>query len=79
MKDWIGISKLKYSPKSIEACRKTGNEPKDLYQIPFDEFVSLNPEIKGIVRELQVMRYNFHEKTRLDNIRNCKEVEKFNK
>ena len=33
-----------------------------------------NPEIKNLPREYQILRYSFYEKTRMENIKTCREV-----
>ena len=45
------------SPRSLEACRQLGIIPSELYFQDFETFVKLNPEIIGLPKEIQKMRF----------------------
>lgn len=52
------------SPKSLEACRKEGIDPKELLHRPFKEF-----ENSALRPEIAQMRYEYYENKRLELIK----------
>ena len=45
------------SPRSLEACRQLGIIPSELYFQDFDTYVKLNPEVIGLPKEIQKIRF----------------------
>ena len=56
------------SPRSIEACRRLGIIPKELYYIDRIQFKSENPSIISLPKEAQLLRWEHLEDTRLSHI-----------
>jgi len=61
------------SPRSIEACRRCGVDPNDLFKIDFNTYVSTHPDVRSLPQEFQANRYNNYDKLRSDIIYQCME------
>ena len=46
------------SPRSLEACRQLGINPKSLYYVKFKTYLQTNPEIFRLSKELQKKRFD---------------------
>lgn len=64
-----------FSPRSLEAMKRTGCELKDLYFLEFKQFRDAHPELITLPKEVQESRYEFYEKKRLENIEEIKSVQ----
>ena len=62
------------SPRSLEACKSLGVDPGELYYLEFDEFKTMNPEVKKLPKDLQDYHYEQFEKFRNDTINQIKEA-----
>lgn len=56
------------SPRSLQACRKIGVQPMELFFMDFYTFKNTNHEVKNIPREVQNLRYEHYEKLRQDTL-----------
>ena len=61
------------SPRSLEACRKLGVEIKELYYVDLDGFKNSNFELKHLAPEYLKIRYDHHERLRMQTISIAKE------
>ena len=61
------------SPRSIEACKKCGVDPNDLYYVNYETYLSLNQDLKTKPKDFQELRYNHFEKMRRENLKLCRE------
>lgn len=57
-----------YRPRSKEACRKTGIDPKQLYYIDFLSYKYSNPGFSKLTIEVQRSRWEHFNKLREQNI-----------
>ena len=57
------------SPRSVEACRRIGVEPRELLYMDLQNFKNVNPEVRSLNRELQNLRFEHYEKLRLETIK----------
>jgi len=64
------------SPRSLNIISSLGLKPKDLYKISFKEFLTNNPELKKMGKEIQEQRYKLYEDERQNNINRCIEQRK---
>lgn len=67
---WIGCN-INSSPHSIEACRRRGIEPSELYFLNYESFLKLKAENSSLPREIIEERYNHYEKYRLQKLKKC--------
>lgn len=61
------------SPRSLQACFKLGIDPSELYQLTFEEFKLINPDVRHITQDLAKFRYDAEEKYRNESINQVKE------
>ena len=64
------------SPRSLNIISSLGLKPKDLYKISFKEFLTNNPELRKMGKEIQEQRYKLYEDERQNNINRCIEQRK---
>ena len=64
---------IKFSPRSLEACKRCGVNPNDLYFVNYETFINLHIDIKHMPRDFQELRYNYFEKIRRENVKLCTE------
>lgn len=62
------------SPRSLEACRKLGIDPLELYSISLEEYKAKNPESRNLPKEILDMRYEAIENYRNKSIDDAKEL-----
>jgi hypothetical protein len=58
----------------LEACVKLGLDPKDLYFVEFNNYRNSNPEIFGLDKEIQKIRWNHMNNLKEKYIENIKKV-----
>ena len=46
------------SPRSLEACRQLGILPEELYYQDFETYVKMNPEVIGLPKDIQKIRFD---------------------
>ena len=56
------------SPRSLEACRQLGILPEELYYQDFDAYIRMNPEVVGLPKEIQKIRFENIDKYRKETI-----------
>ena len=61
------------SPRSLEACRQLGILPDELYYQDFETYIRLNPEVIGLPKEIQRIRFENIDKYRKSTIEMIKE------
>ena len=61
------------SPRSLEACRQLGIIPDELYYQDFETYIRLNPEVIGLPKEIQRIRFENIDKYRKTTIQMIKE------
>ena len=61
------------SPRSLEACRQLGILPEELYFQDFETYIKLNPEVIGLPKDIQKIRFENIDKYRKETIRMVKE------
>ena len=61
------------SPRSLEACRQLGIIPNELYFQDFETFVKLNPEVIGLPKDIQKLRFENIDNYRKETIQMVKE------
>ena len=61
------------SPRSLEACKRLGILPQELYYQNFNEYYNSHPELMVLSKEIQKIRYDHVEKIRQDSIELIKE------
>ena len=61
------------SPRSLEACKRIGVEPSELYKLSDEEFKQKFPEVIGFTQKLYQYRYDAEEKFRNETIEQVKE------
>ena len=64
------------SPRSLEACRRIGVEPSELYQLNFEQFAKKYPEVINLDNKLFQFRYDAEEKFRKDTVEQIKSERK---
>ena len=52
------------SPRSLEACRQLGILPEELYYQDFETYVKMNPEVIGLPKDIQKIRFENIDKYR---------------
>ena len=57
------------SPRSLEACRQLGILPDELYYQDFDSFLRMNPEVIGLPKDIQKIRFENIDKYRKESIK----------
>ena len=57
------------SPRSLEACRQLGILPEELYYQDFDAYIRMNPEVVGLPKEIQKIRFENIDKYRKETIK----------
>ena len=57
------------SPRSLEACRQLGILPDELYFQDFDSFLRMNPEVIGLPKDIQKIRFENIDKYRKESIK----------
>jgi hypothetical protein len=57
----------------LEACRRVGVEPNEIYFMDFQSFKTANPGVRNLNKEVQNLRYEHYEKLRQDSIQALKE------
>ena len=60
------------SPRSLEACRQLGILPDELYFQDFETFLRMNPEVIGLPKDIQKIRFDNIDKYRKDTIKMVK-------
>ena len=60
------------SPRSLEACRQLGILPEELYYQDFDTYIRMNPEVIGLPKEIQKIRFENIDKYRKETIEMAK-------
>ena len=71
--DFESTKKEMDSPRSLEACRQLGILPQELYYVDFDTYSHLNPEVIGLPKDIQKIRFDNINNYRKDTIRMVKE------
>ena len=71
--DFNNHNQILSSPRSLEACKQLGILPKELYFQSFNDYYLTHPEIMGLTKEIQKMRYDHVEKVRQNSIELIKE------
>ena len=61
------------SPRSLEACRQLGILPEELYYQDFETYVKLNPEVIGLPKDIQKIRFENIDKYRKETIKMVKD------
>ena len=61
------------SPRSLEACRQLGILPEELYFQDFDTYIKLNPEVIGLPKDIQRIRFENIDKYRKETIKMVKD------
>ena len=61
------------SPRTLEACTRLGIVPDELYQISFEDFKELNPDVRHLSQDMAKFRYDAEEKFRISSIDEVKE------
>ena len=61
------------SPRSLEACRQLGIIPSELYFQDFETYVKLNPEVIGLPKDIQKIRFDNIDNYRKETIEMVKE------
>ena len=61
------------SPRSLEACRQLGILPEELYFQDFETYIRMNPEVIGLPKEIQKIRFDNIDKYRKETIKMVKE------
>ena len=61
------------SPRSLEACRQLGIIPNELYFQDFETYVKLNPEVIGLPKDIQKLRFENIDNYRKETIQMVKE------
>ena len=56
------------SPRSLEACKRIGVDPIELYQLSHDEFKKKYPEIVDLNEKIFKYRYDAEEKIRKETV-----------
>ena len=64
------------SPHSIEALNLIGIRENEINKISLEKYISIHPECRKLPKEFIEERYNAFEKTRLDLIKEAKEIRK---
>ncbi len=62
-----------FSPTTIQAMRRKGIDPQELYFVSFRDFVNINPSLMSMNNNLQEVRYQHFESKRNDKISVVKE------
>ena len=57
------------SPRSLEACRQLGILPEELYFQDFDTYIKMNPEVIGLPKDIQKLRFENIDKYRRETIK----------
>ena len=57
------------SPRSLEACRQLGILPDELYYQDFDTYLRMNPEVIGLPKDIQKIRFENIDKYRKETIK----------
>ena len=71
--DFESSKKQMDSPRSLEACRQLGILPEELYFQDFETYTRMNPEVIGLPKEIQKIRFDNIDKYRKDTIEMVKE------
>ena len=61
------------SPRSLEACRQLGILPEELYYQDFETYVKMNPEVIGLPKDIQKIRFDNIDKYRKETIKMVKD------
>ena len=61
------------SPRSLKACRQLGIIPSELYFQDFETYVKLNPEVIGLPKDIQKIRFDNIDNYRKETIEMVKE------
>ena len=61
------------SPRSLEACRQLGILPEELYFQDMETYIKMNPEVIGLPKDIQKIRFENIDKYRRETIRMVKE------
>ena len=61
------------SPRSLEACKRVGVEPSELYQLTQEQFRQKYPELISANEKVFQYRYEAEEKFRMDTIKQVME------
>ncbi len=64
------------SPRSLQACKRTGIEPKELFYYDLNSFKRFNPEVDHLDPDIQKMRFERAELLRQQSIQIVKNVRK---
>ena len=70
--DFTNNSEMINSPRSLEACRRIGVEPSELYQLNFEQFTKKYPDVINLEKKLFQFRYEAEEKLRKDTVEQIK-------
>ena len=46
------------SPRSLEACRQLGILPEELYFQDMETYIKMNPEVIGLPKDIQKIRFD---------------------
>ena len=74
--DFTSKSQMINSPRSIEACKRMGVQPQELYQLSEEEYKNKYPEVIGLSQKLFQYRYDAEEKFRKETIEQVKQERK---
>ena len=72
--DFTNINERLNSPRSLEACRKCGVDPLNLYYVEQYVFKNNNPEMRALPKDIQRLRFDHFDKLREKNISLVQEV-----
>ena len=61
------------SPRSLEACRQLGILPEELFFQDFETYIKLNPEVIGLPKDIQKIRFDNIDNYRKETINMVKE------
>ena len=66
------------SPRSLEACRQLGILPEELYFQDFETYIHMNPEVIGLPKEIQKIRFDNIDKYRKAFVTTINNIAKIN-
>ena len=61
------------SPRSLEACRQLGILPEELYFQDMETYIKMNPEVIGLPKDIQKIRFDNIDNYRKETINMVKE------